>query len=102
MFCYLQAAEKSIRFYKNIRESDSNKLLDSEIDKLKAIVADAQHNQTKVESMEFSDFVTKPARRAIIIGIVLISLSQLNGVTTYYAAEIFEGVTTYYKILIIY
>lgn len=40
--------------------------------------------------MKCSDFTTKAARKSITIGIVLIVISLLNGITPFYAAEIFE------------
>lgn len=81
-------------FYKKIRKTDenSNKKLDFEIDKLKMIMADAHQTVTTNDaSLKWSDFTTKAARRAIVIGIVLVVICMLNGVTTYYTAEIFEA-----------
>lgn len=55
-------------------------------------MADAQHHQTTNDaSIKFSDFTTNAARRAIIIGIVLICLCLLNGISSYYASQIFEA-----------
>lgn len=93
-FC-LQEAEKSIRFYKNLRESndDHNKLLYLEIDKLRMILADARRQSivSSDKSLKITDFTTKAGRKAIMIGTVLVILCTLNGVTTYYTAEIFEA-----------
>lgn len=95
MFCFCsQNAEKSVRFYKSISERNENsgKILNLEMDKLKAIIADAQQQSVNESqaSLKWSDFTTKAARKAIIIGIVLVVICILNGVTTYYTAEIFE------------
>lgn len=102
-FC-LQKAEKSVRFYKNISESngDNNKVLDIEIDKLKAILADARRQSVVTShdtSLKWSDFKTKAARKAMVIGIVLVIICMLNGVTTYYTGIKLILLTTYYRSL---
>lgn len=64
------------------------------MDKLKAILADARRQSvvtSDTSSLKWTDFTTKAARRAITIGIVLVILCNLNGVTTYYTAQIFEA-----------
>lgn len=57
------------------------------------IMADAQRQTiaTNEASLKWSDFTTKAARKSIVLGIVLVSICILNGVTTYYTAEIFEA-----------
>lgn len=93
-FNKMNDAEKSISFYKNIRKTDedSNKKLVLEIDKLKMIMADAQRETEAANeaTLKWSDFATKAARKAIVIGIVLVILCMLNGVFTYYTAAIFK------------
>lgn len=91
-FCF-QEAMRSIRFYKNLRESndDDNKVLHLEIDKIRLILADARRQSivTSDSSLKWTDFTTKAGRKAIVIGVVLVILCTLNGVFTYYTAEIF-------------
>lgn len=87
-------AERSVRFYKSLRESndDDNKMVHLEIDKIKLILADARRQSivTSDTSLKWTDFTTKAGRKATGIGIVLVMLCTLNGVFTYYTAEIFE------------
>lgn len=90
----LQEAERSIRFYKNVCENheNCNRIVQQEIKKLKTIIDHGQATNNERASLKFSDFTTKIARKAIIIGLVLIGVSKWNG--TYalsaYTANIFK------------
>lgn len=85
---------KSIHFYKNIQKTceNSDKLLKFEIRKLKTIIADDQNVSDIKNSLKFSDFTTKPARKALILGIVLVGLYLWNGsyALSAYITNIFE------------
>lgn len=93
LFCS-QDAEKSVRFYKNLQDSNGDiyKVLNLEIDILKTIVSDTRRQSIHKNSasLKWADFTTKAARKAMIIGFVAVIICTLNGVTTYYTAEIFE------------
>lgn len=76
-------AEKSIRFYKNLRKTDEHQiLLDFEINKIQTTLVNNQIENQNKTSMTWSDFTTKPAPKAIMIGVVLIVLNTYNGNVT--------------------
>lgn len=67
----MQVAERSIRFYQNIKEtSGDRKMIKMEIDRLKGIVNDI-HTESTENSFDWSVLKTGIARKALTIGIVL-------------------------------
>lgn len=90
----LQESENSIYFYKNIHKTcgDADKILKFEIRKLKAIIADDQNASDMNKSLKCSDFTTKPAQKALMLGIVLVGLYLWNGsyALSAYITNIFE------------
>lgn len=80
---------KSIRFYQNLsgKESDYD-ILQSELNKLQNTIADVKTGN----SLKWSDLTTRPARRAILIGVVLAALNQFSGCFAMlnYTATIFQ------------
>lgn len=94
-FSIWQEAEKSIQFYKNIRKSHENrdKILEQEITKLRTIIAgNGEAVSGDNTSVKWSDFTTKTARKAIVIGTVLVGMYVWSGasVLTAYVAKIFQ------------
>lgn len=76
-------AENSIRFYRNLGKTDDNQnLLDTEIAKMKSILANSDQTMknNNWRTIEWSNFTTKPALKAILIGLVLVILNTSNGV----------------------
>lgn len=88
----LQEAEKSICFYKNISKTQENcdKILKLEIRKLKAIINDDQNASDIKTSLKWSDLTTKIARKALILGTILIGLYIWNGIFVVDGANIFQ------------
>lgn len=94
IYYYSQEAEKSIRFYRNIRGNNVDcALIQSEIDKLKCIVGDMETRNSKENSMKWSDIITNPGRKSMIIGIFLATLNHFSGsfALISYTATIFEN-----------
>lgn len=71
----IPAAEKSIRFYQNTRET---KPIQVEIEKLKATLSCVSTESCK-NSFDWHNLLTIQARKALIIGIYLNALSQFSG-----------------------
>lgn len=89
----LQEAEKAICFYRNIRkETKYSEILRLEMERLKSAVDEPDTNKQDKSSMKWSDLMTRPARKAMLIGIVLSSLNQLSGCFALlnYAAILFQ------------
>lgn len=89
----LQKAEKAICFYRNIRkETKYSEILRLEMERLKSVVDEPDTNKQDKSSMKWSDLMTRPARKAMLIGIVLSSLNQLSGCFALlnYAAILFQ------------
>lgn len=65
----------------------------SEIEKLKNIVGASKCQQNDGKHLQWSDFTTKSAKRAMIIATVLFLLNQFCGVSAMinYSASIFEA-----------
>lgn len=96
-----QEAEKALRFYRNIpdvkvSEKGSN-LLEEEMMKLKTRLdnesnKNADNGNGTDKSLKWSDFTTKVARKAILIGVVLSAMNQYCGIPAIlaYAAYVFE------------
>lgn len=63
------------------------------MDMLKDSVIDKNSKESHESSMKWSDLMTNPGRKAMIIGITLASLNQLSGCFAMisYAASIFEA-----------
>lgn len=91
---FLQEAEKSIRFYQNIKETtdDANKLVKNEIEKLKRQIEVKQTNESNRSKITWTDLTTNPGRKAMIIATVLAFVNHFSGAYTLivYAATIFE------------
>lgn len=84
-----QEASKSIKFYQRLNEGDSEKI-HMEINKLKTLLCKSE--KCDEVSFSWSDLVTNPGRKALIIGAVLVSLIELCGssTTSSYGAKIFQ------------
>lgn len=76
-----QEAERSIRFYSDLNDNrpESLESVQMEIKKLKSVCNDATAKQTD-NSLTWSDFTTVEARKAFIIGMVLVVVNQFSGV----------------------
>lgn len=84
---FLQHTEKSIRFYCHIHGKTEE--LQTEINNLKTTFG----SKTKLDNgLKWSDFSSKEARKAMIIGAVLAALQQLCGCFAMlnYTAKIFQ------------
>ncbi|XP_030384783.1 facilitated trehalose transporter Tret1-like [Scaptodrosophila lebanonensis] len=83
------AAERSFRFYKNIRASDVNGL--NEFDDLRTKLTKEQSLEDK--TLTYKDFVTKPAIKAYGSAVVLLMANQLSGLFcfTNYMTDIFAA-----------
>lgn len=87
-----QEAEKSIRFYRSIPKNDEESI-QTEIERLKCAIGALTSKKNDDRRMKWSDFTTKPGSRAVIIGLVLVTISQLTGFTAMlaYTATIFDA-----------
>ncbi|XP_031623073.1 facilitated trehalose transporter Tret1-like [Contarinia nasturtii] len=86
----LSEAERSIRFYQNLKKNIDYEVLQSEMNKLKnSLQVD---NVKKYDSIKWCDLTSGAGRKAMIIGIVLAVLNQLCGcfAMLQYTANIFE------------
>lgn len=93
MFFFNQAAENSIRFYKNLRRRNENPhLVDTEINKLRDALNGTKTDKNNENSLKWTDFTARPARKALLIGIVLIIINQFSGCVAMlnYTAFIFQ------------
>ncbi|KAG4076493.1 hypothetical protein HA402_014457 [Bradysia odoriphaga] len=89
----IKEAEKSIRFYKNLRANpEANKIVQIEMENIKSEMTLAQTDMANKSSAKLSDFFTNPGRKAMIIGIVLAALNHLTGsfVLIAYAGTVFQ------------
>lgn len=88
----LQEAEKSIRFYQNLKEDKDYEVLQSEINKLKSTLDSGNTEKSGGNSLKCSDIITGAGRKAMTIGIVLAGVNQLCGcfAMLQYTASIFE------------
>lgn len=68
-------------------------MLQAQIDMLKDSVVDKKSNESQKSTTNWSDLMTNPGRKAMIIGITLAALNQLSGCFAMisYAASIFEA-----------
>lgn len=90
---FSQEAENSLRFYQNIQNTEEDRqLLDLEMNKLRVTLADVDSESGKDQSLKWTDFTTKVAQKALLIGVVMVSMNQLTGVVAMlsYTATIFE------------
>lgn len=85
-----QEAKKSIKFYHNSCDDDSERLY-LEMSKLTSSLYEMDKIDGK--SFDWSDLLENPGRKALIIGIVLSSLSSLSGIGAIltYAGTIFDA-----------
>lgn len=76
-----------------MRGKDKNdKIIQLELNKLRSAINAVNSDRSDGNMFNWSNFNTKTARKAFIIGIVLVSLNQFSGVATMlnYTANIFE------------
>lgn len=68
------------------------KLIDVEIERIRSTLNSSEQKQYQ-SSFKWSDFMTNPGRKALIIGIVLAALNHISGsyALLSYTAEIFEA-----------
>ena len=81
--------KKSIRFYQNLTGKDADyDMMQREISKLQNTISDVKTES----SSKWSDLTTRPARRAILIGVTLAALNQFCGAFAMlnYTASVFE------------
>lgn len=93
-----QAAKKSIQFYQNIRQTEEDqKTLKIEVNKLIGIVNSIQ-TKGDGNSLDLSEFRTRVAQKALLIGINLMVMNQLTGVVAMmsYSSKIFENAGSSY------
>lgn len=86
-----QEAEKSIRFYRHLGgKANDYEVLQFEMNKLKTALGSA--GTTRSTKLKWSDFTAREARKAMIIGIVLVALNQFCGCFAMlnYTASIFK------------
>ncbi|XP_030554914.1 facilitated trehalose transporter Tret1 [Drosophila novamexicana] len=69
------AAEKSFRFYKNVRDDDKRSMLEFEDMKLML----TKERALNVNAFNYKDFATRPALKAYAIAMVLILSNQFTG-----------------------
>lgn len=88
----MQEAEKSIRFYQNLKKDRDYELLQSEMDKLKSTIDGSNNDKSSDNSIKLSDITSGPGRNAMIIGIILAGINQLSGcfAMLQYTATIFQ------------
>lgn len=87
------SAENSIRFYKNLRKTAQHQfLLELEINKIQAAIADNQIQNRNKTAVKWSDFTTKTSVKAFLLGVILIILFTYNGNITLsnYTKQIFK------------
>lgn len=90
----LQKTEKSIRFYRNIREKDlKSGLVQLEMGRLSRAMGMMEAKKIDARRMKWSDLTTRPGSKAMIIGIILVVLNQFSGIFALlsYAATIFHA-----------
>lgn len=87
----ISQTEKSILFYRNMRENDFE-LLQVEMDRLKSSIEGVEKKQIDGNSLKWSAITTRPGSKALTIGIILIVLNQFGGCYAImnYTASIFE------------
>lgn len=82
----MQEVRKSIQFYRNV--TDQSTIINDEMDKLKR-----QLGETKTKNpINWSQLLTNPSRKAMVIGVVLAVLNHISGsyALITYAAVIFR------------
>ncbi|XP_055308413.1 facilitated trehalose transporter Tret1-like [Sitodiplosis mosellana] len=88
----ISEAEKSIRFYQNLKGDTDYEVLQTEMNKLRSSLEGNSPNKTTNNSLKCSDLMTGSGKKAMIIGIVLAALNQLCGcfAMLQYTANIFK------------
>lgn len=93
-FAFIQKAEESICFYKNICTTDTNQLEAlEELAKLKKLAADGEIEANHMSPLRWADFQTEHARKALIIGTALVLLNTCSGVLFI----LFHSTMTFYR-----
>lgn len=95
---FLQAAERSIRFYHGLNKKTDIKLIQEEIERLKNQISnnskfeDLSSEKSSGNVFEWKNVITNPGRKALIIGIVLALLNHISGnfALINYAGTIFK------------
>lgn len=77
----LKQAERSLKFYQNIRSQNGNsKLFANELNRLKNLVNDGKIEQIDENSWKLKDLLERPGRNALIIGLALSMLYSFCGI----------------------
>lgn len=73
-------------------DEKQDKIVENELNRLKTVINHEQVGKIDGESFKWSDLTTKPVRKALTIGFVLVMLSNFSGVSAMlnYTANIFE------------
>lgn len=84
----IQEAKKSIQYYRNVRDENC-KTIQHEIDHLQRLIGETKSNES---SLNWSEFLKNPGRKAMIITIMLALLCEFSGTIalTSYTATIFQ------------
>lgn len=92
-----QAAEKSLKFFRNNRQTskEQNEIFEAEMEKLKLSFTEPEKVGSKSGDsgpLEWKDFNNRPARKAFVIGFALMGLNQFCGCFAMinYTATIFK------------
>uniref|UniRef100_A0A336MU94 CSON006792 protein n=1 Tax=Culicoides sonorensis TaxID=179676 RepID=A0A336MU94_CULSO len=87
-------AENSLRYYRRIKISDNDtEIIQEELSALFSFKTENSSTKSNEDSsLKFSDFTTRHARKAILIGVFIVIYNQLSGVFAMlnYTATIFE------------
>lgn len=69
------------------------RLIDMEIERLRSTLTNTEQINSSERSFKWSDFLTNPGRKALIIGVVLAALNNISGsyALLSYTAKIFEA-----------
>lgn len=90
-----QNARESLCFYKNICQKDANQLKEvvEELAQIKDAAADGEVEANHASALQWADFQTEHARKALTIGTVLVFLNTCNG----FVFVIYYSAMTFYK-----
>lgn len=74
----MQEAEKSLRFYRGLKDDDFE-LLQIELNKLRAAYSEENKKSDGESKLSINDFKSREAKKAMLIAFVLVALNQLCG-----------------------
>lgn len=85
------AAEKSVRFYRNL-QTDDTAAIEETMDELRKAAEEAGVGDANLSRLRLSDVTQRPGSMAMLIAIVLVLLNQGSGAFCLmnYSAEIFQ------------